>query len=133
MCKEMKDVGGKRKKKEKRGGEKIGKKTLKPLWTRINQRVRHSVITTIEAVVGRGFPVEEWEEGTGVFVDMTRRHALGLSATRGTERKRCLECTPRFQHTIIRWESLEKMVIAVKCKICEETKTKIRSKKHHNG
>ena len=105
--------GGKRKKKEKRGGEKIGKKTLNPLWTRINQRVRHSVITTIEAVVERGFPVEEWEEGTGVFVDMTRRHALGLSATRGTERKRCLECTPRFQHTIIKWESLEKMVIAV--------------------
>lgn len=105
--------GEREKRRKKEVERRLEKKTLKPLWTRINQRVRHSVITTIEAVVERGFPVEEWEEGTGVFVDMTRRHALGLSATRGTERKRCLECTPRFQHTIIRWESLEKMVIAV--------------------
>ena len=57
--------------------------------------------------------MEEWEEGTGVFVDMTRRHALGLSATRSTERKRCLECTPGFQHTIIGWKGLGEMGIAV--------------------
>lgn len=34
---------GGRKKAEKRGGEEIRKKTLEPLWTRINQGFRHSL------------------------------------------------------------------------------------------
>jgi hypothetical protein len=55
----------KRRKKEVEKG--LENKYLKPLWTRINQRVRHSVITTVEAVVERGFPVEEVGRRDGCF------------------------------------------------------------------
>lgn len=73
----------------------------------------------------------EWEEGS-VFVDMTRRHALGLSATRGTERKRCLECTPNIsthygeKRDFRRWEiGVERDVKRLKCRF--------ESQKDHNG